>query len=177
MPPLPAQTRAADARRRAEPAGLVRRGLALAFALLAGCAAGGSPSSADRAALARAHEREMEALRAGDLARFERAFADGAVIVSSDGRTLVGKPEILASYRGIFAAGRSDPSTEILDVVVSGDWALERFAFSTHVEPADGSPPFTVHGVGVHVYRRGADGIWRIAYDTFQEGPPPAPPR
>jgi len=80
-----------------------------------------------------------------------------------------------ASHVGVdsrnFTESRSDPRTEILEVVVNGDWALERFRFETTIRPLAGGSPSVVTGRGTHVYRRESDGVWRIAYDTFETEP------
>ncbi len=64
-----------------------------------------------------------------------------AVIVPPGGETLAGKEAILASCARAFATSRSDPKTEIAEVVVNGDWALERFGFRE-------SPLFKLSGDG-----------------------------
>lgn len=135
--------------------------LLVLLGLVSACAAG-DPG------LRRAHEREISALRTADLRRLAEAFTEDAVISLPGGNAIAGRPAIVAHYERAFAGRRSDPKTVVVDVVVSGDWALERFRFETRIEPRDGSTPSLVKGHGVHVYRRDANGVWRIAYDTFE---------
>lgn len=63
------------------------------------------------------------------------------------------------------------------DLTVSGDWAVERYAGTFTITPTAGADPFTETFKGIHVYRREADGSWKMVYDIWNpDSGAPAPP-
>ena len=66
-----------------------------------------------------------------------------------------------------------------LDFVVDNNTACETY-HSMSVDtprkdgPAAGTPIVTDTGTGINVYRRGADGIWRVARDAWATDKPAA---
>ena len=60
------------------------------------------------------------------------------------------------------------------EVIIGGDLATERLAFTMILEPAAGGTPMILTGKGVHVYRRQADGDWKLSVDIWNADNPPA---
>jgi ketosteroid isomerase-like protein len=61
------------------------------------------------------------------------------------------------------------------DVVIAGDWAIERYAGSITGTPVAGGEPMTETVKGIHIYQRQADGTWKMAQDVWNsDAPPPA---
>jgi uncharacterized protein (TIGR02246 family) len=57
------------------------------------------------------------------------------------------------------------------EVVVLGDWAIERYTGEVTFTPAGGEgAPVTFKGI--HIYRRQADGSWLIAQDVWNMDTP-----
>lgn len=63
-------------------------------------------------------------------------------------------------------------------VAAAGDVAVEHMTFRLTLQPISGGAPIVDEGKGVHVYRRQADGTWKIALDAWNSNaqPPAAPP-
>ncbi len=58
------------------------------------------------------------------------------------------------------------------EFIVRGDWAYEWYAYSSVDTPrpggpAAGTPVVTDSGNGINIYRRSADGAWRVARDGW----------
>ena len=60
------------------------------------------------------------------------------------------------------------------EVTIAGELATERLVFTMTVQPAGGSPE-TIEGKGVHVYRRQADGSWKLSLDIWNGNAPSRP--
>ena len=53
------------------------------------------------------------------------------------------------------------------DVKVVGDSAIEQYAGIVTMAPKSGGESITQHIRGIHVYRRGEDGSWKITHDIW----------
>jgi ketosteroid isomerase-like protein len=58
------------------------------------------------------------------------------------------------------------------DVKVVGDWAFEQYAAVVTMTPKAGGESMTENVRGIHVYRRGEDGSWKIAHDIWNSDTP-----
>lgn len=52
-------------------------------------------------------------------------------------------------------------------LIVCGDYAIQRYSYDLTLTPKSGGTPIVQRGDGVHVFRRDADGRWRLAKDVF----------
>jgi ketosteroid isomerase-like protein len=86
---------------------------------------------------------------------------------------LVGKEAIRAwlenVYKQFSVQGKYTPS----NIVLAGDWAFERLAFTLTMTPVAGGKPSEEIGKSIHIYRRQADGSWKIAQDIWNTDNPP----
>jgi uncharacterized protein (TIGR02246 family) len=53
------------------------------------------------------------------------------------------------------------------EVVVMGDWAIERYTGEATMAPAGGGEGASHTFKGIHIYKRQADGSWKIAQDVW----------
>ena len=58
------------------------------------------------------------------------------------------------------------------DVKVVGDWAIEQYAGVITMTPKAGGESMTENLRGIHVYRRGEDGSWKITHDIWNSDTP-----
>jgi ketosteroid isomerase-like protein len=56
---------------------------------------------------------------------------------------------------------------------VSGDLAVHRFAYTWRVSPRTGGEPIVAQGKGIHIFRRGAGGNWKIWREIWNANPAP----
>lgn len=133
--------------------------------------------AADEAALRAAIEEWAAAARGKDAAKFVSFYAEDAVVMMEDSPDVSG----LAGIREAIVGMMQDPafalSFEPANVVVarSGDVAYETGPYSLTTTGPD-KKPATESGHYVAVWRRQADGTWKVAVDAPISDPPAPPP-
>ena len=119
---------------------------------------------------AASHSIEEVAEAMGDAPRwFQLYWVSDREVVES----LVGRAAIADLYKAFFKDFRCALKTEIQEVEVAGDWAFVRGLLTSTVTPKDGGEPHTNHGKYLVVARRGTDGVWRFARDSYNMDQPP----
>jgi uncharacterized protein (TIGR02246 family) len=142
-----------------------------ALALVCGCAHGaGARRAAEtaeaRAAIAAANTEFARALERGDPRAMAAVFAeDGQLIPATQRGSVSGRAEIEA-FQARRLQGRRYLSVDIttLQMGVSGDLAWETGTNRLTFQQGE-SPPVTVTGRYLAVWKRDADGRWRIRAD------------
>ena len=157
---------------------------ALALAVSLGGAAGGSPAGVragegagfDRAA-------RVEEVRRAELAfaasvtenrpeRFAALLAEDAVFVGGGGVTR-GREAIVAAWQGYFGEQRPrfEWHPEVVELSADGSLGLTRGPWTMQTQDAQGAS-VELRGLFNSVWRRQADGSWRVLFDA---GCPPCP--
>jgi len=162
----------------------LRRAASLAAALaLAACTQPPAPApsappdtrAADEAALRALIKDWSAAAQAKDAAKFVSVYADDAVVM------MAGAPDIrgLAAIREGIPAMMQDPAFALsfeadrVEVARSGDLAYETGSYSMTMTGPDRKPA-TEKGHYVVVWRKGADGAWKVVVDAPVSDPPDA---
>jgi ketosteroid isomerase-like protein len=141
---------------------------------VAGCAPQGEPSQeeieADVAAVAAVRDQEVAAINSGE-ADIPYLAADAVMMPPNEpalsGSTAIG--EWIRDFLSQFTASLSYTSS---DITVSGDWAIERYAGTLTLTPVGGGEPMEEALKGIHIYRRGDDGSWKMVYDVWNSDTP-----
>src|SRR5689334_19121515 len=144
-----------------------RRSLMVALALVvAGCASSSPahPSRAeDEAAVASAMDNYVAAVRSSDAKKIVAWWTDDAIFINKNQPTVVGRPTMEAQLTGALATMRIAKVTlDRVDLSVSGDLAYVIGTFDEVIQPATGNPVSSTGRV-VYLWRRQADGSWKIA--------------
>ena len=144
---------------------------ALSILALSGSALADAPAvSAEKA-----HQAYLEAINANDLERFLQTVTDDIVFIAPNGPVMEGKDQVGPWVGGYFAAVETTWQKTTLEFVVAGDWAFERYAYRVIDRPRAGGAPTRDTGNGINIYRRGEDGIWRVARDAWATDQPLPP--
>ena len=161
---------------------LGRVGLFAAVVALSACAQQAPPPSAppdtraaDEAALRALIKDWAAAAQAKDAAKFVSIYADDAVVM------MAGAPDIrgIAAIREGIPAMMQDPAFALsfeadrVEVARSGDLAYETGSYSMTMTGPD-KKPATEKGHYVVVWRKGADGAWKVVVDAPISDPPDA---
>jgi uncharacterized protein (TIGR02246 family) len=131
--------------------------------------------AADEAAIRKAAQDWDAAGQAKDLDRFMAFYADDAVLMLEASPDFTGKPAI----REVFGAMMQDPNFKLtfstLDVVVAraGDLAYETGRYDFTISDANQQPARQI-GHSVVVWRKQADGAWKVVVDSPSSDPSPA---
>ncbi len=147
----------------------------VALTLLAACQANPDPTLVevtDIEAIESLHALRLEAATAIDLDAFMRFITDDAVMMPPDAPAIAGLEALRAYWEEAIQAFEFDVKKPSRSVTLIGDWAFEDYTYELTLTPRAGGQPFTESGKGMFVYRRGADGQWRIARDVWNHDTP-----
>jgi uncharacterized protein (TIGR02246 family) len=141
----------------------------IALAALSGMVRAETPAESEVRARSRGVAAAEERLDADAVMPF---WADDAVVHFAGALPLVGRDAIRTMYATTFPKLKSfRGETAELHVAASGDLAWETGrTFSTRAEPADAKPS---SGKYLLVWRKDADGVWRIAACAATANPNP----
>jgi uncharacterized protein (TIGR02246 family) len=123
-----------------------------------------------RQAIEQVNARFMEAFKAGDAATIASLYTETGKMLPPDAAEIVGREAIQAEWQSWIDGGLKDLTLEAQEVEASGDLAYEVGAFSLQV-PAENDDMVTAGGNYVVVWKRGAEGSWRLHVDTWNDAP------
>ena len=80
---------------------------------------------------------------------------------------LLSRSTIKADFKAFFESNTATHRTFDADRKIAGDFAIERARYEATIRPNDGSA--AVHEAGKHVvvYRRQADGNWKVFWEIW----------
>jgi ketosteroid isomerase-like protein len=151
--------------------------LCVLLALLAACQPktqdAGEIPPIDSAANA-APESYLRAINSNNIDALASMFTDDVVFLDAGSKPIVGKAEVRAWAEDYYKAFRTHWDKPVKEFVVSGEYAFERYEYTSTDTPVDGGKPIVDTGWGLVIYHREKDGLWKVARDAF--GPDHAPP-
>lgn len=140
------------------------------------CSDGRSASTtpaADRVAIDQLHERHVQAARQKDVEAFVATVTDDVVLMPPNDPGARGTAAVRTWFGNMFGAytitGLEFPTTELH---IDRDWAVKHYTYDWTVSPVAAGEPIRDRGNGLYVYRRQADGSWRVAYDIWTSSQP-----
>lgn len=129
-------------------------------------------SVANDAAAKQAKVAYLAGINSNNLGQFLSTLTEDVVYVAPNTPVLIGKAAVGEWVRGYLDAyvTRWEKKTE--EFVVRGDLAYERYSYKSVDTPraggpAAGTPVVTDTGNGLNVYRKGIDGVWKLARDSW----------
>lgn len=163
-------------------------GLIVVLALLVGCAPkpAATPvpppppalpdATALRAELGSQIAKEMATLESKDAAGLAAFFADDATWILPDASISKGKAEVETTAKAFFETFESATieSVAIDHLVVISDTEALTFTTAIYNVTMKGQKPQRRRNPFADYWKKGADGVWRIAYEVNAEGPAPA---
>ena len=157
------------------------------LALAAGCASqkDGSVTQQGTAADAAAVRQKIEAGNAGLIAAIEKGdsvaaasfYDDSAMAMPAEMPAAVGRANIVTMFGGLAGAFTlTNVKLQVRDVVASGDLASETGHFEWTLTPKTrGAKPMTETGKYVVVWKKQADGSYKLFRDIWNTDAPAAP--
>lgn len=147
---------------------------ALAAALLGGCASQRrtAPNAGDDESAHRAHEAYVAAINSNDLDTFLDMLTDDAVFMAPNSPRRVGKQAIREWAEPYLDAYHIHWDKTSLEFIITGDYAIEQYAYAEDDTPKAGGPQLQDTGKGLNIYRRCDDGVWRVARDAWNSDLP-----
>jgi uncharacterized protein (TIGR02246 family) len=117
----------------------------------------------DEQAIRKVVQTWMQASQNGDVATVLSLMTEDAVF-TVPGREPFGR-EVFEAAAGAASAARIDGTSEIVELQVLGEWAFTRNRIDLTITPPGGEP-VRRSGYTLTLYRKGADGRWRLARDA-----------
>ena len=130
---------------------------------------------ADLAAISAFNAKYLKAINEGDLKALSALTDDDHIMIGPNGTPTVGKAANDAANERGFSQFNIDEQWMPEETVVDGDLAYQRGTFIVIAAPKTGAATRTAHGNFLRIYRRQADGSWRMTRDMFNSDAPVAP--
>lgn len=122
-----------------------------------------------------AHGDYVRAINSNDLSTLMADLTDDIVYQAPGEPEIVGKAAVRKWAQAYFDADRTQWEKTSVGFTANGGWAFERYAYkSTDTDRKTGLVS-TDTGKGVNIFRRGNDGKWRVAIDSWNSDKPAAP--
>lgn len=136
------------------------------------CAACGTPSerpetSGNDAAAHQAHEAYVTAINSNNLESLLGMLTEDVVFLSAHEPVMVGKAAVRPWLEAYLKAYKTHWDKPVQEFVVNGDWAFERYSYTSTDTPMTGGNRVTDTGWGLVIYHRDPDGKWRVARDAW----------
>ena len=80
---------------------------------------------------------------------------------------IVTKAAIAADFNAFFESSRATHRTFDADRRISGEFAVERARYEATIIPKNGGAALTESGKHIVVYRRQADGSWKVLWEIW----------
>ena len=143
------------------------------------CSAGSGPAAAPatdtasvEAAAHHAHDLYLLAINSNNVDAFLGTVTDDIVFMPPNSPAIQGKKDVGAWVKDYFGAYQTSWDKTSKEFVVVGDLAYEWYAYKSEDVPrpdgpAKDTPTVIDEGNGINIYRKGADGVWRVARDAW----------
>ena len=129
--------------------------------------------AADVAAI-RAVLADFDALaNAGDAAGIAELYAEDAIQMPPDAASRVGRGAILASMEETLGANTLQLTSVVDEIEVAGDLACVLITWDESIMPNAGGDTEQMHGNWLVIFKRQADGSWKMWRDMWSVFAPP----
>ncbi len=155
----------------------MRQGALMLVVLLAAACSRSIPvpssQTADSAALGDLRAREAAAAKQGDLDGVMATLSADVVIMPPNATPIVGAGPVRDWLGPVLAQYDYDVRYTSKDLVISGDWAIDRGDYELALTPRAGGAPTLESGKYLWAIRREADGQWRYWRSIWSSNAPP----
>jgi ketosteroid isomerase-like protein len=114
-----------------------------------------------------AHQAYVTAINSNNPETLLGVLTEDVVFMGPNGRPYVGKRAVRPWIAAYLRAYRTHWDKPVQEFVVSGEWAFERYSYTSTDTPVQGGAALVDTGWGLVVYHHDADGKWRVARDAW----------
>jgi uncharacterized protein (TIGR02246 family) len=140
----------------------------------AGVAATTAPDAGEaRQAIEASNAKFVDAVKRSDTTTIADNYTDDAIVMSPGSEAWRGRDAVRKGFSGMMTSmPAKEFSLKTDDVIVGGDLAVETGSFDMTMQPKGGKE-MKDKGKYVVVWKRQADGSWKIVRDIFNSDAPP----
>jgi len=116
-------------------------------------------------------------VNAGDLDSWLALWTEDGRQMPNNAAPRIGRADITTESKPVFESFNLEIEiTSVEDVYVDGDLGFTRCSYNLHAIPKAGGDtiPFEPDGKALTIYRRQADGFWKIWFDCFNSNLAPS---
>ena len=129
---------------------------------------------ADIAAIEDVLNQYTVAMNTGDFELWMSLHADDIVKMAPDAPATFGKEELRASTKPLFDNFTIEMAYNREEIQVDGDLGFARGTFTATMTPKAGGEPLYMDAKTLGIYKRQADGSWKLARNCYNSNVPPA---
>jgi len=141
------------------------------FLILTGTSCAPAPNEADPTAISEAREQLIAALN-NDNVDGIMAILTGDHITMAPNEPALALTALRAWHQSRISESKLDMSFTSEEILMVGDWAFERWTSSLTLTPTAGGSPTRDSNKGIWVWKRQADGTWRLARSIWNSDIP-----
>ena len=130
--------------------------------------------AADAAAIRTVIERWHRLTAAGDVDAVLDLMTDDALFLGAAQPPMSGREAFATGLKRLLETHRIESTVDIREVEVRADLGYARAELVVRVVPKAGGPVMTRRGSALSIFRRDAEGAWRLTRDANLLGPPSA---
>lgn len=119
-----------------------------------------------------AHENYVAAINSNNLDTLLAVLTEDVVFMAPNTPVMVGKAAALPWLTGYLEAYKTHWDKPVQEFTVIGDWAFERYAYTSTDTPLAGGDAIVDTGWGLVIYHHDDDGVWRVARDSWGSDQP-----
>ncbi len=113
------------------------------------------------------------AMNTGDLELWLSLHADDIVKMGPDAPATFGQEELRASTKPLFDNFTIEMDYNREEIQVNGDWGFARGTFTATMTPKAGGEPLYMDAKTMALWKRQADGSWKLARNCYNSNVPP----
>ena len=127
----------------------------------------------DIAAINELYKQATLACSSGEVELYLSLFTEDAVVMATEFPAIIGKEELRPAMEGLFSLFDLKLPYTVDEVEVHGDWAFARSSFQYSMTLKEGGETTTRAGKELDIFKRQADGSWKIYKESWSYDAPP----
>ena len=146
---------------------LVVVGVFLVLAVVSVVDEAAAGSDEHKAAIDEVREMEAASVNNADSSSIPKIYSQDVEYIPPGEPVLKGTDAVREWHMALIEQFDADLEYTASDIKVMGDWAIEQYEGNVKMTPKAGGDPIVEQVRGIHVYRRGEDGTWKITKDIW----------
>jgi len=127
-----------------------------------------------RAGIDSGHHAFLAAMKANDANALVSLLTTDVEFLPPNDSSHAGKEGVRSWFNGIVAQFKTtDVGVNERNVIVGGDWGIERANFNWTLTPVAGGSEITNKGKFIAIWHKEADGTWKTKYNIWNSSIPP----